>query len=857
MEHNRAPLGKQLKSIKSLESEPERDEILDHFLMYVSDLGIELYPAQEEAILELLEWKHVILNTPTGSGKSLVAMALHFQAMVEERVSYYTCPIKALVNEKFFDLSDAFGPENVGLLTGDASVNREAPIICCTAEILSNMALREEHIDVDYVVMDEFHFYGDSERGAAWQIPLISMRDTVFLMMSATLGDTSHIEKRLGAFTNREVAKISRNERPVPLEFEYRETPMHETIQDLLEADEAPIYLVNFTQRACAERAQDLCSFKICSKENKKAIAKELADVRFDTPYGKEMQRFLRSGIGVHHAGLLPKYRLLVEKLSQTGLLKIVSGTDSLGVGVNIPIRTVVFSQLSKYDGKTTRLLSARQFHQIAGRAGRKGFDDHGRVVVQAPEHIIENKRIEAKLVKNPHLKNKLRKKRPPVRGYVHWDTSTFKRLRESPPEPLEQHFEVTHGMLINVIQNETDQPGGGYRRLIKLIGRTHGADGHKKQERKRAAILFKSLVLAEIAEVVRNQERPGSYVRIQQGLQQSFSLNHSLSLYLIESLDLLDPESETFALDMLTFVEAILEDPKVILLRQTSRIKDELIARLKAQGMEYEERMAELDKVTHPKPNAELIYESFTAFSKFHPWVGEDNIKPKSIAREMFEKCWGFTDYTAELGAQRIEGVLLRYISQVYKTAIQNVPESYWNEQFEEIISFFYIMLKMVDSSLLDEWERMMTGEIVLPKDRFQQTDKKDQPIDIAADFKKFTLRIRGEIHMLLGSIASANYDNACELLRQTQENTWTGNRLERALAPYFKEHAAIDVTPRARQTNNTTIIEVAPRQWDVMQKIIDPEGDEDWALHCFVDLTQPVQDESAPLIELRRVGV
>ncbi len=852
-----APLGKRLVEIGAADGESSRDDILNQFLEYVGDLEIELYPAQEEAILELLEWKHVILNTPTGSGKSLVAFALHFQAMAEGRVSYYTCPIKALVNEKFFDLSDAFGPENVGLLTGDASVNRDAPIICCTAEILANMALREERLAVDYVVMDEFHFYGDRERGSAWQIPLISSRDTMFLMMSATLGDTTKIAKRLGEFSTRDVATVTGAERPVPLEFEYRETSLQETIEDLLAADEAPIYLVNFTQRACGEQAQNLTSVNLCSKEEKKAIARELETVRFDTPYGKELQRFLRVGIGVHHAGLLPKYRLLVEKLSQTGMLKVVSGTDSLGVGVNIPIRTVVFRGLSKFDGQKTRLLSARQFHQISGRAGRKGFDDHGRVVVQAPEHIIENKKIEAKLVKNPHLKKKLRKKRPPTRGYVHWDKSIFERLTGSPPEPLEPRFEVTHGMLINVLQNETERPGGGYRRLVKLIGRSHGTDGHKKHERRRAAALFKSLVKAEVAEIVRNENGPGARMRIRPGFQENFSLNQALSLYLIEALDIFEPESETYALDLLSLVEAVLEDPTVILFRQVDRIKDELIARLKAEGVEYEERMAELEKVEHAKPNAELIYDSFNAFAKHHPWVGGDNIRPKAVAREVFEKCYGFTDYIKELGAARSEGVLLRYLSQAYKTAVQNVPETYWNEQFEEILAFFHTMLRCVDSSLLDEWERMMHGEIVLPKDRFEAPRRPEKPVDIAADFKAFSARVRSELYLLLKSLAIRDYETAMDRVRQTEDNSWSTQRFEDTLASYYEEHASIDVTPAARQPLNTTILEIAPRQWDVMQKIIDPEGDEDWALHCYIDLTEPLEDDATPVIELRRIGV
>ena len=332
--------------------------ILDRFLGWVSEIGLEPYPAQEEALLELMAGRHVVLSTPTGSGKSLVALGLHFKARCEGRRSFYTAPIKALVSEKFFALCDVFGPENVGMLTGDASLNWAAPIICCTAEVLANMALRQgEATDAPYVVMDEFHYYGDRDRGSAWQIPLLTLPHTTFLLMSATLGDTAAIEEKLRERTGREVAHVHSDERPVPLDFEYRERPIHETVEELLEADKAPVYIVNFTQRECAELGQALTSAKISSREEKRSIAEAIGEFRFDTPYGKDVRRMIGHGIGIHHAGLLPKYRLLVEQLSQRGLLKVICGTDTLGVGVNIPIRTVLFTKLCKFDGEKVRIL--------------------------------------------------------------------------------------------------------------------------------------------------------------------------------------------------------------------------------------------------------------------------------------------------------------------------------------------------------------------------------------------------------------------------------------------------------------------------------------------------------------------
>jgi len=847
------PLLALLEGLGASDGEPSRDDLLAAFLTHVAGLGLELYPAQEEAILELLDWQHVILSTPTGSGKSLVAQALHFQAMAEDRVSFYTAPTKALVNEKFFDLCDAFGPQNVGLLTGDAAVNREAPIVCCTAEVLANMALGEDELGIDYVVMDEFHYYGDRDRGSAWQIPLITMRETLFLLMSATLGDTTDIERRLRELTDREVATVGGSERPVPLRFDYKETVLHETIDELVQSGEAPVYLVNFTQRACAEQAQNLMSINVTTRDEKQAIGRELEGVVFDTPYGKEFQRFVRHGIGVHHAGLLPRYRRVVERLSQQGLIKVISGTDTLGVGVNIPIRTVVLSRLYKFDGEKTGIITAREFHQIAGRAGRKGFDDHGNVVVQAPEWVIENKKIDAKVLKSPHLKKKLVKKKTPPHA-VAWDEQTFERLVSARPEPLTPRFEVTHGMLINLLRAAPDRPGGGYRRLLELIGRSHGSDGEKRRARTRASQLFRSLRRAGIVELVPRGGGRGAVARVRDELQDDFSLNHTLSLYLVEALEMLDPEAETFALDVLTLVESILEDPMAVLLRQVDRLKGELVARLKAEGVPYEERMEELEKVEHPKPNAEFVYQSFDAFAEFHPWIGGENIRPKSVAREMFERMADFNDYVEHYGLHRSEGVLLRYLSQAYKTALQNVPETYWDETFADVLAFLHGVVRRTDSSLLEEWETLLAGPARRPA--AEEPARPSRPPSVADDPRAFRARVRSELHVLLGALSRRDCQAACALVRRTERHAWTPEAFEQALASYFEEHAAIDITPRARLAHNTTIREDGKRVWRCSQKIIDPEGDEDWGLECVVDLSEP-RDETGPLIELVRIGV
>ncbi|HOX44363.1 MAG TPA: DUF3516 domain-containing protein [Myxococcota bacterium] len=855
---------------------PDPDALLSSFLEYASGLGLTLYPAQEEAILELLAHRHVLLTTPTGSGKSLVALFLHFQALAEERVSFYTAPTKALVNEKFFALCEALGPENVGLMTGDGSVNPGAPVICCTAEILANMALRDDDLDVDYVVMDEFHYYGDRDRGAAWQLPLITLRDTVFLLMSATLGDVEDIAGRLSTFSGRKVSVVRGDVRPVPLEFEYREAILHECIEDLVRADAAPIYLVNFTQREAAEQAQALMSLDVCSREEKARLDAELEGARFDTPFGKEIHRLLRHGIGLHHAGLLPKYRLLTERLAQTGLVKVISGTDTLGVGVNIPIRTVLLRQLYKYDGVRNNRLKAREFHQISGRAGRKGFDDKGRVVVLAPEWVAENHRIDLKLQAQPHLKKKLVKKKPPP-GALPWDQAMFERLRASLPEALEPRFEVTHGMLLNLLQGADEVEGGnGYARLVDIIARIHASEREKQAQRKRAAQLFRALVKAGIAEL-RPRAGGGSEALVRADLQRDFSLNQSLSLYLVEAATHLDPAVESWPLDVLSLVEAVLEDPRVLLLRQVDRLKGELIARLKAEGVEYEERMARLEEVEHPKPLAEFIYQTFEAFSAYHPWVGQDAIRPKSIARELVERCMTFNEYVNEYGLERSEGLLLRHLGQAYRTAVQSVPEGLWTEAFEDVLAFLHGVVRRTDSSLLEEWELLVRGPVDRPAP-LEPEARPAPPRQLTDDPRAFAARVRNELHVLVGALARRDWEGAAALVRQTERHAWSPERLRDALAPLLAEHAGLDVTPRARQPRLTAIHQERPGLWVVSHSLIPrpraqtrleqeaeaatpdaarAEAEElaRWRLTALYDRALPRQDDD-PLLELESIG-
>ena len=681
------------------------DELLDAFLEWSLAAGLELYEHQEEAVLRLLAGENVVLSTPTGSGKSLVALAGAFATLAQGRRATYTAPIKALVSEKFFELTAALDPANVGMVTGDASVNGGAPVIACTAEILAQRALRSgADTPADLVVMDEFHYYGDRDRGWAWQVPLLQLPRAQFLLMSATLGDTTALRRDLTARTGRETALVASAERPVPLDVEYRETPLHVSIEELLKTGRAPVYIVHFTQREATARAQSLTSLKVLSAEQKAAVKEAVGGFRFDTPIGKDLRRFVLAGIGVHHAGMLPKYRLLIEKLAQQGHLKLICGTDTLGVGVNVPIRTVLFTRLYKYDGRRTRVLSVRDFQQIAGRAGRRGFDTVGSVWVQAPEHSVENKRAEMRAAGDPKKLRKLVRRKPPERGYAHYDDKTLARLWDGTPERLESSFDVTHAMMLNVL----DRPGDGCAAMKRLLVDNHEPRSRQRRHIRKAVGVFRSLVDAEIVEVLDGADELGRPVRVNLDLQDEFRLNQPLGLFALEAISVLDSEAPDYHLQALSVVESVLEDPMAVLLAQRDKAKDELMTRMKDERVEYEERMERLAEVTWPRPEAEFIEPAFATFARHHPWVGHLRPSPKSVVRDMLEHADTFNQYVSRYGLKRSEGLVLRYLTDCYKALVQTVPAAAVNEQLAEANEWLGALVRGVDSSLLDEWERL-----------------------------------------------------------------------------------------------------------------------------------------------------
>jgi superfamily II RNA helicase len=882
------------------------DTLLGGFLEYVEARKLQLYPAQETAILELFENRNVILNTPTGSGKSLVASALHFQSLAEGRRSIYTCPIKALVNEKWMALCREFGPDNVGLSTGDATVNRDAPILCCTAEILANMALRDgADADVDDAVMDEFHYYSDRERGVAWQVPLLTLKNTRFLLMSATLGEIAFFEEALTKLNGFKTTTVSSTERPVPLEHRYSDLPLATTLETLVAEKKIPVYVVHFTQLEAAQSAQDFTSINVCTKEEKAAIAQAIEGFKFSSPYGPEIKRWLRHGIGVHHAGLLPKYRVLIEQLAQRGLLKVICGTDTLGVGINVPIRTVLFTKLCKFDGQKTGILTARDFHQIGGRAGRKGFDDVGWVVAQAPEHVVENLKLEEKSKRDG---KKIVKRQPPEKNFVNWDKQTFARLIAAPPEKLQSRFAVSHGMLLNVLSRE----GDGCRAMQKLIADSHDSPKQKQAHRTRAWQLFRALVEKGIVEFTSlphpgplplgegeshaasdqtgtrssvprldavpplpagegrgEGERNTSAVRprklrINVELPENFSMDQTLSLYLLETIPLINPESPDYALDVLTLIESILEDPDFVLRKQLDRVKDRKMAEMKAEGVEYQDRMDELEKCEHPKPCREFVYSTFNEFAAKHPWVGQENIRPKSIVREMFEQFRSFGDYIKDYELQRAEGVLLRHINNVFKVLTKTVPDAAKNDALREMEEYLSVMIRQTDSSLLEEWERMRDPNYIsrAEEKEVRPPGAEEAARDVTRDVKAFTAAIRTRVFNFLRAVVNDDLEAALANLSSPDKpdgTPWTVSELGQQFAAYYAEHEYIRLDPEARNARHTYVVPSEDKQsWKVEQVLVDAEAHNDWVAEFAVNLaaSRAAAEPVIRLVGVRSVG-
>lgn len=869
------------------------DAIYNAFAQWAADSGRPLYPHQDNSLIEILSGNHVIAATPTGSGKTMIGLAAHFVSMAHGGRSYYTAPLKALVSEKFFDLVDQFGAHNVGMVTGDVALNAQAPIICCTAEILANLSLREgPDMDADMIIMDEFHFYTDPQRGWAWQVPLLELTHAQFVALSATLGDTTRFEMSWKQRTGREVSVIDNATRPVPLEFEYVVDSLTDTVERLLTQGRSPVYIVHFSQKDALDSAAAFNKAKLISKEQKEAIARELNSVKFGRGFGQTLRSYLSQGIGVHHAGMLPRYRRLVERLTQQGLMAIVCGTDTLGVGINVPIRTVLLTSLVKFDGSRMRHVSAREFHQIAGRAGRAGFDTVGFVRVLAPEHEVEAAKARAKLsaaaleaadarALKAAKKKDSKKKKGPAAGEVSWTKSTFERLVQAAPEALTSRFEITHSMVLNVLASANRRDPGEH--LVYLA--THNDDPVRESNPhlRRLAEIYSSMRTAEVIEHVSSaqaQDDGGYRLRLRTHLPDDFALNQPLSPFALAAIELLDPESPTFTVDVISVIESVLEDPRPILFGQQRAARAEAAAALKAQGVDFDERKALIDEVMWPQPLAELLQGAFRVYARSNPWIGDLEISPKSVVREMVENAMTFTELVSRYDAGRSEGVVLRYLTDAYRTLRQVVPEEAMTDEVHAVIDWLAELIRSVDSSLLDEWEALAQGTYgqlnhaeVSPdvEERAFGADESGM-VAFSANKHAFRAAIR---RAMFERVKFMSFDDVDALADLDRSSGWDEDRWDGVLARYWAEHDWISIESDAQSARFTHLNEAPSysdylkaglseamaerldpqRFWIATQTLVDPEDNLDWRIVALVDC-QASDKESRVVVRILNVA-
>ena len=841
--HEPGELGALAYHLYDTNPELTEEEAFEAFTNWVADRGIELWPHQEEALMSLMVGDHVILGTPTGSGKSLVALGMHFMAMCFGETSYYTAPIKALVSEKFFNLVELLGRDNVGMITGDVHINTEAPVICCTEEILANQALREgPDALVHSVAMDEFHFFSDTDRGWAWQVPLLTLPKTQFLLMSATLGDVTQIADLLRRQTTRDVSNVTDAPRPVPLSYEYALTPLEGTVELALRKDEGPLYVVHFSQDAALTSAQNLASYGVATKEQREAVKEAMKGAQFSTAFGKTLKRLLGCGVGVHHAGMLPRYRLLVEKLAQQGLLPVICGTDTLGVGINVPIHTVVLTQLTKFDGRKMRRLRSREFHQIAGRAGRSGFDTEGVVIAEAPEHEIENHKAEVKAAGDPKKLKKIKKKRPPE-NFVNWNEDTFNKLIESVPEQLTPRMRITHSMVLA----EVEQGGNARARVDQLIEDSLQPAEEKVKLHVRAAEVLQTLIDADV--VVHEVDENGEDVySVTMDLPEDFALDQPLSPFLLAALELLDPESPEYAFDLVSMVEATLEDPRQVLRAQERKARDAAMAEMKMDGVDYDERLERIADVTYPKPLEGLLDAAFSKYCDAVPWARDYCLRPKSVLRDMLESAADFKGYIQKLGIMRYEGILLRYLSEAFRGLDRTIPEDKRTEQLKDIIAWLGLIVRSVDSSLVDEWENAGAVLDAAPPDAAGVEA-------VVRDRRGLTVLVR---NALFSRVRMAAHRDAAGLGEADGDWGFGERAWMQALDEYYETHEEILLDADARSKAYLMFDEADEeelRVWHVRQIFHDEAGDNDFIIVADVDL-DATQEGDGVVFANYRVG-
>ncbi|HPV90866.1 MAG TPA: DUF3516 domain-containing protein, partial [Ornithinibacter sp.] len=592
-----------------------------------------------------------------------------------------------------------------------------------------------------------------------------------------------------------------------------------------------------------------------------------------------------------------------------------------LGVGINVPIRTVLLTSLTKYDGRKQRVLRAREFHQIAGRAGRAGFDTVGYVVVQAPEHVVLNAKALAKAGDDAKKRRKVVHKKAPE-GTLTYTEATYERLVMAQPEPLTSKMRVSHAMVLNVL----DQWEGQQAALHTLLLDNHEEPARRDALVERAVQVLTSLLRAGVVEpddgssledwlpaeveattsdavapqplprllpdVVADEgdlgpigellaaaghlapapsapvaqadetpqeaaeERPlaGKVEQFIRGegqcyaegpfqvaldLHDGFALNQPLSAFALATLEMFDPEAPGYALDVVSVIEATLDDPRPVLMAQRFEARGEAVGAMKAEGMEYEERMDALDDVTWPRPLAEELEGALRVYRQRHPWVDPRDLSPKSVVREMYERAMTFGEFIAHHKLFRAEGVVLRYLTDAYRALRSTVPTSARTEELDDIVEWLGEVVRHTDSSLLDEWEALANpGDDPLTEVRTPTEGRA-----LSANPRALRVMVRQSMFRRVELLSLRRYAALAALGGGLSDAAWSA-----AHEAYLDDYDDFGTGPQARGPALLRIDDSAAGVWLVEQILDDPEGDHDWRISAELDVA--ATDEAGELV-------
>jgi hypothetical protein len=441
---------------------------------------------------------------------------------------------------------------------------------------------------------------------------------------------------------------------------------------------------------------------------------------------------------------------------------------------------------------------------------------------------VIENHKALQKAGDDPKKRRKVQRKKPPE-GFVTWNEDAFRRLVEAEPEPLVSRMRVSHAMLLNVIARE----GDAFEAMRRLLRENHEQSRQQVRLVRRAIAIYRSLLTAGVVERIESPGADGRRVRLVEDLQLDFALNQPLSTFALATFDTLDPEAPTYPLDVVSVVEATLEDPRPVLAAQAFKARGETVAELKADGVEYEERMELLEDVTHPKPLEELLEATYEIYRQSHPWVAENALSPKSVVRDLYERAMTFGEYVAFYGLSRSEGLVLRYLTDAYRALRQTVPDSVKTDELDDLVEWLGEVVRQTDSSLLDEWEQLTDPDRSLDTLESAQTEvAPPRPRALTANPRSFRVLVRNAMFRRVELAARRQWAALAELSGELREEDWRA-----AGAAYFDEHDDLGTGPDARGPALLLVEEEADR-WAVQQILDDPDGDHDWRITAEVDL-------------------